>query len=238
MSKSKWRRPSPQPIPIGHSRTLQLRPLAFLKLMFFCHSASTEVGAFGISAVDEPLTIEDITLIKQRTSVVTVDFDDQAVADHFDAMAESGIPPARCGRIWIHTHPGDSPSPSAQDEHTFATSFAGCDWSVMAILARGGDSYARMQFPAGPGGQVMLELRPAWKQLPQFFTEYRDELPRLVTEWREELIRCVQPDKPIIQDRQPTDLDFCSAMTANPLQEDEDELQWAYWQAWEEGAYV
>src|SRR5947209_14095353 len=39
-------------------------------------------------------------------------------------------------RLFMHTHPGNSPQPSATDEETFARVFGRCDWAVMFILAR------------------------------------------------------------------------------------------------------
>ena len=58
----------------------------------------------------------------------------------------------------MHTHPGDSPQPSATDEETFARVFGGCDWAVMFILARGGQCYARLRYNVGPGVEVELPV--------------------------------------------------------------------------------
>src|SRR5262249_31482191 len=60
------------------------------------------------------------------------------------------------GRIWIHTHPGDSPQPSGTDEKTFAQVFGHSDWALMFILARGGECYARLRYNLGPGAEVEL----------------------------------------------------------------------------------
>jgi len=97
----------------------------------------------GVSSEHDPLYVERIVLLKQTASACYVEMDDQAVADHIENSAEISIPPARCGRIWLHTHPGSSAQPSMTDEETFARAFGGCDWSVMFILARGGQMYAR-----------------------------------------------------------------------------------------------
>jgi hypothetical protein len=62
------------------------------------------------------------------------------------------------------------------DEETFARVFGRTDWAVMFILARQGQSYARLRFHVGPGGDLDLPVcvdytRPfaasdhaAWKQ--------------------------------------------------------------------------
>ncbi len=60
-------------------------------------------------------------------------------------------------RIWIHTHPGNSPEPSLMDLRTFATSFGQCDWSVMMILAEDDSTFARLQFRTGPVGSIDLK---------------------------------------------------------------------------------
>src|SRR5271168_3712876 len=102
----------PWTLPALHQRRpescVMFAPLAWLKLLFFCHFAPTEIGGFGISAPDDLLYVEDFVTVKQEVSPVTVRFLDEAVADFFDGCYERGIPPGHCGRLWIHTHPGDS----------------------------------------------------------------------------------------------------------------------------------
>src|SRR5207302_10392140 len=98
--------------------TLFFAPLAWLKLMWFCHAGHTEVGGFGISAEHNPLYVEDFVSVRQRASTASVHFDDAAVADLFDALVDRGLGPDRFARIWIHTHPGLSPEPSETDETT------------------------------------------------------------------------------------------------------------------------
>jgi len=104
------------------------------------------------------LLVEDICLVSQWCSPVTVRFDDGAVADYFDRQVDGGLAPERFARIWIHTHPGDSARPSGTDEETFERCFGSSDWAVMFILARGGQTYARLRFSAGPGGAVTLPV--------------------------------------------------------------------------------
>ena len=97
--------------------TLRFTPWAWAKLVFLRDLGPTEVGGFGISAADDLLLIEDIRLVRQRCSSVTVQFDDVAVADFFDEMVDLGLPPERFARVWIHTHPGNSASPSWNAEY-------------------------------------------------------------------------------------------------------------------------
>jgi hypothetical protein len=126
--------------------------------LFLRDFGPTEVGGFGISAPDDLLLIQDISLVRQKCSVVTVKFDDQAVADHFDDYVDLDYAVERFGRIWVHTHPGDSAQPSSTDEETFARCFGNSDWAIMFILAQGGETYARMALNAGPGGDLMLPV--------------------------------------------------------------------------------
>lgn len=137
---------------------LRLTPYAWAKLQRLRDLGDTEVGGFGISDAGDLLLVEDICLIRQQCSPVTVKFDDEAVADYFDRQVDQGLAPERFARIWIHTHPGNSPYPSSTDEETFARCFGSADWAVMFILARGGQTYARLRFKAGPSGSLVLPV--------------------------------------------------------------------------------
>lgn len=90
--------------------------------------------------------------MRQSCSTVSVAFDDSAIAEFFDDQVEAGRRPEQFARIWIHTHPGASAEPSQVDEETFQRVFGTCDWAVMFILARQGETYCRLQFRTGPGG--------------------------------------------------------------------------------------
>ncbi len=119
--------------------------------------------------------------------MITTELEDEAVAEHLEEQALLGIAPNRCGRIWLHTHPGSSPTPSLTDEATFERCFSGCDWSVMAILAKGGDSYARLQIQTGPGAEVILPVRVDWSEWPTWSQQHGNEVPHLVRHWQHAL---------------------------------------------------
>ena len=138
------------------SPCLRFTPSAWAKLLFLRDCGNTEVGGFGIAPIDDLLLVEDIQLVRQRTSWAHVEFDDESVADHFDRNVEAGRQPEQFARIWIHTHPGDRPEPSLTDEETFDRVFGRSDWAMMFILARGGDNYARLRFNVGPGGEILV----------------------------------------------------------------------------------
>jgi proteasome lid subunit RPN8/RPN11 len=137
---------------------LRLTPYAWAKLLFLRDLGQTEVGAFGVSSPHDLLLVEDVHLVRQSCTPVTVKFDDQSVADYFDAQVDRGRKPEQFARLWIHTHPGDSPYPSCTDEDTFQRCFGSTQWAIMLIVARGGQAYARLRISAGPGGELILPV--------------------------------------------------------------------------------
>jgi len=139
-------------------QTLRFSPTAWAKLLYLRDAGDTEIGGFGISPNDDLLFIEDIRLVPQTCTWVHVAFDDMAVADFFDAQVDAGRQPEQFARLWLHTHPGRSAEPSATDEANFSRVFGGTDWAVMFILARGGQTYARLRCNVGPGADVTLSV--------------------------------------------------------------------------------
>jgi proteasome lid subunit RPN8/RPN11 len=137
---------------------LRFSPTAWTKLLFLRDAGDTEIGAFGISAPDDLLLVEDVQLVAQTCTWVHVGFDDEAVANFFDGQVDAGRRPESFGRLWLHTHPGSSPEPSGTDEATFTRVFGRSDWAVMFILARGGQTYARLRYNVGPGAEFKLPV--------------------------------------------------------------------------------
>jgi proteasome lid subunit RPN8/RPN11 len=137
---------------------LRFTPTAWAKLLFFRDYRETEIGGFGVTAADDPLLVEEFATVKQEVTAASVSFDDAAVADYFDAQVDLGRKPEQFARLWLHSHPGDSPVPSATDEETFRRVFGKCQWAVMFILARAGKSFARLRFNVGPGGEALIPV--------------------------------------------------------------------------------
>ena len=155
------------PIPnrkASNRRTLRFTPYAMAKLLYLRDAGPTEVGGFGISNANDLLLVEDIQLVQQTCTAVSVEFDDDSVADHFDQQVDAGRQPEQFARIWIHTHPGASPTPSGVDEETFDRVFGGVDWAVMHIVAKEGNTYSRIRFNTGPGTERRLKSRVAFDQ--------------------------------------------------------------------------
>ncbi len=127
-------------------------------MLFLRDAGETEIGGFGICRPDALLDVEDFVVVPQRTTAVSVVFDDRAVADFFEDQVLQGRRPEEFARIWIHTHPGRCPQPSATDEATFARVFGPCDWALMFILAQGGATSARLAWNVGPRGAIEIPI--------------------------------------------------------------------------------
>ena len=97
---------------------LRFTPTAWAKFQFFCHHGETEIGGFGVTDAEDLLLVKEFITVKQTVSLVSVHFDDNAVADFFDAQVDVGRKPEQFARLWLHTHPGESPSPSGTDEES------------------------------------------------------------------------------------------------------------------------
>lgn len=129
---------------------LTFSPRAWLKLQFMCHRGDTEVGGFGVARDPENLLyVHDFYTVPQECTSVTVAFDDVGTADYTEDRVLEGLKPDQILRIWIHTHPGSSPTPSGTDEDTFKDKFGDCDWAIMFILAKYGATYARLKIKGG-----------------------------------------------------------------------------------------
>ena len=143
---------NPQPV-------LRFSPSVWAKLLFLRDLGATEIGGFGVTAADDLLRVEELHLIRQQSSAVSVAFDDAAVAEFFDQQVDRGLRPEQFARIWIHTHPGDCPLPSLVDEETFARVFGRSDWAVMFIRAR---SPIRR-----PAWDLVPAQVPHWRRAPK-----------------------------------------------------------------------
>lgn len=168
-------------------------PLAWLKLLMFLHAGDTEIGGFGISSATNLLHIENFVTVKQAVTSITVAFDDIAVADYFDACIDRDLPPARFGRIWLHTHPGASAQPSCVDEETFGRVFGNCDWALMLIVSRTHETYARLSFSAGPGGSVVLPVQVDWAAWPQALLDQSAAMSAMFEKWMDEYGQNIHP---------------------------------------------
>ena len=163
---------------------LRFSPTAWAKLLCLRDLGPTEVGGFGITDASDLLNVRDIAIVPQRCNEVFVAFDDTAVAEFFDDQIDQGRQPEQFARIWIHTHPGNSAQPSSVDVETFDRVFGRCDWAVMFILARGGQTFAQLYWRSGGPASIPLEVEIDFTQP----FEGSD-----AEAWETEYLHCVEP---------------------------------------------
>jgi proteasome lid subunit RPN8/RPN11 len=144
--------------------TIRFTPYAWAKLLYLRDAGDTEIGGFAITSPDDLLLVEDVCLVHQQCTAVTVEFDDESVADFYDEQVDAGLKPEQFGRIWLHTHPGLSAEPSLIDEETFERCFCSVEWAVMFILAQGGETYARLRFNVGPQTAQQMNVEIDYSQ--------------------------------------------------------------------------
>jgi len=124
-----------------------------------------EMSGFGITSADDPLYVEDFETIDQECTVAETLLDDKAAGDYLGRMAKKGIDPHRCMRVWIHTHPfaTTSPSPSGSDKETFGKKLGEGDWAIMVIFGRGmcvtAKLRSKMKIPGGMTAEIILDVR-------------------------------------------------------------------------------
>ena len=119
------------------SRTLRFAPSAWAKTRFLGELEDVEFGGFLITAVDDPLYIEDLRLIRQLSSASTIQFDEAVVEEFFAQMAAMGRPEESYARILFRSHASDEAESTAADEELFAKMFGRHDWSILLIHAKG-----------------------------------------------------------------------------------------------------
>lgn len=139
-------------------KQIRFSPYAWAQYLYLRDKGTSEVSMFGVTAEDHLNIVEYLTMVKQTCHATTTDMDDEALAEYMDNMDQAGIPPKRCMRVWLHTHPGSSAVPSGKDEDTFRDSFGFSPWAVMGILAKGGQTYARISCNIGEG-RIQQELK-------------------------------------------------------------------------------
>jgi proteasome lid subunit RPN8/RPN11 len=164
----------------------------WVKLQWVCHRGPTEVAGFGVTTERNLLRVTDLVLVPQQADAASFDFDADGLSAYFEDMAVAGVAPERSGRIWIHTHPGDSPTPSGKDRDHFGSpeGLGQQNWACMFILARGGQTHAELRYRSGPRTTYPLPVVVDWSRWP--------EVGKLldVAAWEDEYRRCVRPYPP------------------------------------------
>lgn len=144
---------------MNRSGVLRFSPFAYAKLIYWRDIGQTEIGCYAIMGTSDPLLITDLKMIKQTCSSVSVDFDKEDSIKFVEEMTDKGLSPWQHSSCFIHTHPGDSPSPSQADEENFRDNFSIANCSIFYILAKGGKDYTRMRFNVPPGIDVDIKTQ-------------------------------------------------------------------------------
>ncbi len=137
---------------------LTFSPYAWAKMLFMRDKTKNEVGAFAIATPGNLLDIIDVVIVKQTVGCASVAFDDEGVADFFDAQVLLDRKPTEFARIWVHTHPGAGPQPSMTDYETFNRVFGVTDWAAMFILDQSGGTSCELRFNVGPKASMDIPV--------------------------------------------------------------------------------
>src|SRR5215213_3895123 len=88
MINKKWYRPTVRRRAKTPASVLRFSPTAWAKLVYLRDQGKSEVGGFGISSGNDLLYVQDVELVRQTATAVSVKFDDVAVADYFDRQVD------------------------------------------------------------------------------------------------------------------------------------------------------
>jgi len=164
---------------------LRFTPEAYLHWQFLCHNGPTEASAFGITDKDDSLLVRSLWVPKQECTVAFTSIDDDSMIDFYEWADDNG----QVGRVWLHTHPSMSATPSGTDEETFKEKFGECNIAVMGILSRTNDSSARVKYKVGGGNSFEIPIKVLWSEFPDQILNlaekmkvWKDEYAAKVTE--------------------------------------------------------
>lgn len=172
-------------------------PYAYQKVIYLRDLGDTEVSFFCVVDENEPNVICDVQLVKQVGSVATTDMDGAGLTEYLSRMDDQGFSPGHCFRVWLHTHPGDSPEPSGTDwtQYEKLKTTYEYPWFAMLIISRTGKKFGRMFFSQGPGGESEVKWDVDWG--------YPGE-EVIFEDWDEEYKTYVEVSKPKIVHAAPT----------------------------------
>lgn len=153
------------------SKILAVDPCAWAKMKWCMHEAGDlEMTGFGVTKKGHPLHVIDFNLVgaEVSTTLTTLDDKNAALAKYVGENAKKGIEPARCMRVWVHSHPFSegTPAPSGIDNTNLRTKFMNeADWMVMVILGQNGcfaELHTKLQMPGDIIIAIPLIVRIDW----------------------------------------------------------------------------
>lgn len=161
------------------SLKLVFTPRAFSKAMHWRYNKKGwEISGQGISYSANRLYIDDFELVKQESSSVTTDFDDQGWLEFMHEMKTGrNLQPFQFLSVLVHTHPGFSTNPSGTDEKNWKDRIEKDqrDFYVMCIVSDGPESAHARLFMKEPVSLVTeIPVKIDWSG-PKM-TETKEEL--------------------------------------------------------------
>ena len=156
---------------------LILSPDLYAKLRYMCANTENEVAGWGYAHDPEhPMQLSDIFMPPQYNSVAYVEMDDDALNKYLISMMQKGHTPEQTMRVWIHTHPGSSATPSSVDWNTLRRLSSDLPWASMFIMSKEGSMTCNTQHVKAPRTvqtQVLVDYGH-FKGLPPLETSFID----------------------------------------------------------------
>lgn len=145
--------------------TITVSGLLWFKAKYLANQHQVEVGGWCIAPdKDKPFEVHDFKLTKQESTVGSIDFDDEGTVEFMEDELEAGLEFDQFMRVWIHTHPGDSASPSPLDRTTFRQLADTLPYVVMLIISKSGSATAEIGYklPTGQFVSMPCGIRIDW----------------------------------------------------------------------------
>lgn len=124
---------------------LQINSGAWWKLSWLGRTSKTEVSGIGIMGLWPQMRMTDFRLVGQIATDGTTKFTHDGWFDHQEKYGDAKIDVNVYSRVWVHTHPGQSATPSSVDRETWETQFGVFPWAIMLIVARGGQWHCEIR---------------------------------------------------------------------------------------------
>ncbi|MCK5605030.1 Mov34/MPN/PAD-1 family protein, partial [Candidatus Pacearchaeota archaeon] len=141
---------------------LRFAPDAYAKLIWMRDRGPTEVAGYCTTATEDPLLVTDLRLIKQKCNDVHFELDPDDTVEDVERTLDMGLSPWATHNILCHSHPGNSPKPSGNDEDNFQKAFSRPNWAIMLIIAKNGSTYCRLKMNTAPGVEKLLKVTVDW----------------------------------------------------------------------------
>ena len=126
------------------SPVLAIKAECLVKLFAYVEECSGEISGFGTISVDpdtNTLLLEDVSILPQRISSVSVDIDANDIADFLVEEIAKGNDPNKL-RVWWHSHAEMPVFFSSTDIHTIENSLTQAPWLVSLVVNKKGEMKA------------------------------------------------------------------------------------------------